>query len=224
MDREAAIALCREKWLKETTVRHLISVEGVMRALAAASGGRGPVGADRAVPRPRPGPHGRRRRGHAELAAGWLREAGVDERVVNGVLAHAYAEYRTDLMSGRWCMPTPWRGCWWRPRSFVPRRARDEGLVGEEEAEGEGVRARRQPRGVTASRSHRPAARRVPRGRDRGLQWWRRRSVCSGACSKRRGGRSSAPRRCCSGALVAFAVRIARTAARVHPGVRGRAS
>src|SRR5213076_328472 len=27
------------------------------------------------------------------------REAGVDERVVNGVLAHAYAEYRNDLMS-----------------------------------------------------------------------------------------------------------------------------
>lgn len=37
--------------------------------------------------------------GHAEMAAGWLREAGVDERVVNGVLAHAYERYRTDLMS-----------------------------------------------------------------------------------------------------------------------------
>jgi hypothetical protein len=34
MDRDAAVALCREKCLKETTVRHLISVEGVMRALA----------------------------------------------------------------------------------------------------------------------------------------------------------------------------------------------
>jgi putative nucleotidyltransferase with HDIG domain len=34
MDRDAAIALCREKCLKETTVRHLISVEGVMRSLA----------------------------------------------------------------------------------------------------------------------------------------------------------------------------------------------
>ena len=34
MDREAAVALCREKCLKETTVRHLISVEGVMRGLA----------------------------------------------------------------------------------------------------------------------------------------------------------------------------------------------
>src|SRR4030095_10408757 len=36
---------------------------------------------------------------HALLAAEWLREAGVDERVVNGVLAHAYERYRTDLMS-----------------------------------------------------------------------------------------------------------------------------
>jgi predicted hydrolase (HD superfamily) len=36
---------------------------------------------------------------HARLAAEWLVEAGVDERVINGVLAHAYEEYRTDLMS-----------------------------------------------------------------------------------------------------------------------------
>jgi putative nucleotidyltransferase with HDIG domain len=37
--------------------------------------------------------------GHAELAASWLRREGVDERIVNGVLAHAYEQYRTDLMS-----------------------------------------------------------------------------------------------------------------------------
>ena len=37
MDRDQAVAFCREKCLKETTVRHLISVEGVMRALAAGS-------------------------------------------------------------------------------------------------------------------------------------------------------------------------------------------
>jgi putative nucleotidyltransferase with HDIG domain len=36
---------------------------------------------------------------HAHLAAEWLREAGVDERVLNGVLGHAHEEYRTDLMS-----------------------------------------------------------------------------------------------------------------------------
>src|SRR4249919_16901 len=35
---------------------------------------------------------------HARLAAEWLREASFDERIVNGVLAHAYEEYRTDLM------------------------------------------------------------------------------------------------------------------------------
>ena len=37
--------------------------------------------------------------GHAELAASWLRDEGVDERIVNGVLAHAYERYRTDRMS-----------------------------------------------------------------------------------------------------------------------------
>jgi putative nucleotidyltransferase with HDIG domain len=36
---------------------------------------------------------------HAHLAAEWLREAGVEEPVVNAVLAHAYEQYRTDLMS-----------------------------------------------------------------------------------------------------------------------------
>src|SRR5207237_10903507 len=36
---------------------------------------------------------------HARLAAEWLREAAVDEAVVNGVLAHAHPEYQTDLMS-----------------------------------------------------------------------------------------------------------------------------
>ncbi len=34
MDRTAARAFAHEKCLKETTYRHLISVEGVMRALA----------------------------------------------------------------------------------------------------------------------------------------------------------------------------------------------
>ena len=42
-------------------------------------------------------------RHHLELVnlvvAEAFREAGVDQRVVNGVLAHAYAQYRTDLMS-----------------------------------------------------------------------------------------------------------------------------
>src|SRR5205823_6474821 len=36
---------------------------------------------------------------HAFLAASWLKEVEVDAAVVNAVLAHAHAEYRTDLMS-----------------------------------------------------------------------------------------------------------------------------
>lgn len=100
MQREAAIGLCREKAEKETTVRHLISVEGVMRALArrfeqdealwALTGLFHDLDQDQT--------HEDASR-HAYVAAEWLREAGVDERVVNGVLAHAHEEFRTDLMA-----------------------------------------------------------------------------------------------------------------------------
>ena len=100
MDREAAVALCREKCLKETTVRHLISVEGVMRALALRFGEDealwGLTGMFHDLDQDHTGDDAE---GHAWMAAGWLREAGVDERVVNGVLAHAHEEFRTDLMS-----------------------------------------------------------------------------------------------------------------------------
>jgi uncharacterized protein len=100
MERDRAIALCRERCLKETTVRHLISVEGVMRALAERFGEDRDRWAltglfhdlDQDHTGDEPGEH-------ARLAAGWLREAGVEEAVVNGVLAHAYPEYRTDRMS-----------------------------------------------------------------------------------------------------------------------------
>jgi putative nucleotidyltransferase with HDIG domain len=100
MDRSRAIAFCREKAEKETTVRHLISVEGVMRSLArrfeededvwALTGLFHDLDQDQTHEDPER---------HANLAAGWLREAGVDERVVNGVLAHAHERYRTDVMS-----------------------------------------------------------------------------------------------------------------------------
>jgi putative nucleotidyltransferase with HDIG domain len=100
MEREVALALVREKTVKETTVRHLISVEGVMRALARRLGEDedlwGLTGLFHDLDQDVTGEDGS---GHAEVAAGWLREAGVDERVVNGVLAHAYEPYRTDLMS-----------------------------------------------------------------------------------------------------------------------------
>jgi len=100
MDREAAIELCRTKTEKETTVRHLISVEGVMRALAhrfdededlwALTGMFHDLDQDQTQDDPDR---------HAYLAAEWLREAEVDERVVNGVLAHAHEQFRTDRMS-----------------------------------------------------------------------------------------------------------------------------
>jgi putative nucleotidyltransferase with HDIG domain len=100
MDREQAHALAREKCLKETTVRHLISVEGVMRALAGRFGEDqelwGLTGLFHDLDQDHTGDDAEN---HARVAAEWLREAGVDERVINGVLAHAWPEYRTDLMS-----------------------------------------------------------------------------------------------------------------------------
>jgi putative nucleotidyltransferase with HDIG domain len=100
MDRPDAHAFAHEKCLKETTFRHLVSVEGVMRALARRFGEDeelwGLTGLFHDLDQDHTGNDGSR---HALLAAEWLREAGVDDRVVNGVLAHAYEENRTDLMS-----------------------------------------------------------------------------------------------------------------------------
>jgi putative nucleotidyltransferase with HDIG domain len=100
MDRSSAHAFARERCLKETTYRHLVSVEGVMRALARRFDEDqdlwGLTGLFHDLDQDHTGDDGSR---HALLAAEWLRDAGVDERVVSGVLAHAYEEYRTDLMS-----------------------------------------------------------------------------------------------------------------------------
>jgi putative nucleotidyltransferase with HDIG domain len=100
MGREIAHALAREHCLKETTYRHLISVEGVMRSLARRFDEDqdlwGLTGLFHDLDQDHTGDDGAQ---HARLAAEWLRDASVDERVVNGVLAHAYEEYRTDLMS-----------------------------------------------------------------------------------------------------------------------------
>src|SRR5436190_21928310 len=102
MDLEAARALAREKTEKDTTYRHLVSVEGVMRALAGRFGEDeerwGLAGLFHDLDQDQTGA-GEDTDRHARLAAEWLREASVDERVVNAVLAHAYEEYRTDLMS-----------------------------------------------------------------------------------------------------------------------------
>jgi uncharacterized protein len=100
MELAEARALVQDKTDKDITVHHLISVEGVMRALARRLGqdehrwalaglfhdlDQDQTGEDSAQ--------------HAYLAAEWLRAAGVEEPVVNAVLAHAHAQYRTDLLA-----------------------------------------------------------------------------------------------------------------------------
>lgn len=100
MDIDRARALAREKTEKDTTYRHLVSVEGVMRRLGrhfgededrwALTGLFHDLDQDQTFNAPDR---------HAFMAAEWLREAGVDDVVVNGVLAHAHPEYQTDRMS-----------------------------------------------------------------------------------------------------------------------------
>jgi predicted hydrolase (HD superfamily) len=100
MDRDQAVALVKEKTSKDITVRHLISVEGVMRRLArhfneddarwGLTGLFHDLDQDQTANNPER---------HAFLAADWLKEAEVDAAVVNGVLAHAHEEYQNDLMS-----------------------------------------------------------------------------------------------------------------------------
>src|SRR6266511_3606873 len=101
MELTEARALAREKCVKDTTYRHLVSVEGVMRALAGRFPGEDPElwalsGLFHDLDQDLTGEDMDR---HARLAAEWLREAGIDDRVVNAVLAHAYAEDRTNTMS-----------------------------------------------------------------------------------------------------------------------------
>jgi uncharacterized protein len=100
MELTDARALVKDKTDKDITVRHLISVEGVMRALARRLGEDehrwALAGLFHDLDQDRTGEDSVR---HAYLAAEWLREAGVEEPVVNAVLAHAHEQYRTDLMA-----------------------------------------------------------------------------------------------------------------------------
>src|SRR5438067_13479872 len=100
MDLNEARALARDRTEKDTTYRHLVSVEGVMRALARRLGQNEELwaltGLFHDLDQDQTGDDAER---HAHLAAEWIREAAADERVVNGVLAHAHEQYRTDLMS-----------------------------------------------------------------------------------------------------------------------------
>src|SRR5207248_11146635 len=100
MNVDGARSFARSKCEKETTYRHLVSVEGVMRRLGrhfgedewqwALTGLFHDLDQDVTADDPER---------HASLAAEWLREAGVDERVINGVLAHAHPQYQTDRMA-----------------------------------------------------------------------------------------------------------------------------
>jgi uncharacterized protein len=100
MDIKEARSLAKERTEKDTTYRHLVSVEGVMRRLGrhfgededrwALTGLFHDLDQDQTADDPE---------GHAYLAAGWLQDAGVDEVVVNGVLAHAHEQFQTDRMS-----------------------------------------------------------------------------------------------------------------------------
>src|SRR2546428_11635053 len=98
MDVAEGRALVREKTQKEITVRHLVSVEGVMRRLARHFGEDEERWAltglfhdlDQDVTADD-------KERHAYLAASWLREKEVDAAVVTRVLAHAHPEDQPGL-------------------------------------------------------------------------------------------------------------------------------
>jgi putative nucleotidyltransferase with HDIG domain len=100
MELAEARALVKDKTDKDITVRHLISVEGVMRALARRLGQDehrwALAGLFHHLDQDQTGEDSNR---HAYLAAEWLRDAGVEEPVINAVLAHTHAQHRTDLMA-----------------------------------------------------------------------------------------------------------------------------
>ena len=101
MDRQTARQLVRKYADKDITVRHLISVEGVMRAL-----GRhfdqdvdrwGLAGLFHDLDQDKT--HDQLDR-HGHQSVEWLRAEGFDdEEVLNAILAHMHETYQTDLMS-----------------------------------------------------------------------------------------------------------------------------
>jgi uncharacterized protein len=101
MTRAEALAIVRKYSDKDTTYRHLVSVEGVMRALArrfnenearwGLSGLFHDLDQDLT--------HDNIER-HGHQSVEWLRAEGFDdEAVLNAVLAHMWEENQTDLMS-----------------------------------------------------------------------------------------------------------------------------
>jgi putative nucleotidyltransferase with HDIG domain len=100
MDLNRARSFAKEKTQKDTTYRHLVSVEGVMRRLGRHFGEDEELwsltGLFHDLDQDETADDAAR---HAYLAAEWLREQEMDEGVVNGVLAHAHPEFQTDRMS-----------------------------------------------------------------------------------------------------------------------------
>ena len=101
MDRQAALDIVRKYAEKDITVRHLTSVEGVMRALAdhfgqdEAKWGLAGLWHDLDQDQTHSTPE---RHGHQSVE--WLRAEGFeDEQVLNAILAHMWEDHRTDLMS-----------------------------------------------------------------------------------------------------------------------------
>jgi putative nucleotidyltransferase with HDIG domain len=101
VNRDAALGLVRKYAHKDTTTRHLISVEGVMRALARHFGEDeerwGLAGLWHDLDQDETHDDIQR---HGFESVEWLRAEGyADEQVLNTVLAHAHESYQTDLMS-----------------------------------------------------------------------------------------------------------------------------
>lgn len=101
MERQAALGIVRRYTTKEITYRHLISVEGVMRALARHFGEDeqrwGYAGLFHDLDYDVTADDFEK---HTQLTVRWLREEGYsDEQVLNAIVAHKEPEYRTDLMS-----------------------------------------------------------------------------------------------------------------------------
>lgn len=101
MDQEKARQLVRKYAEKDITVRHLVSVEGVMRALARHFGEDpdrwGLAGLFHDLDQDQTHEEPER---HGYQSVEWLRAEGfTDEQILNTVLAHAHDQFQTDLMS-----------------------------------------------------------------------------------------------------------------------------
>ena len=100
MTRDEALEIVKKYTEKDITYRHLISVEGVMRALARHFGedeeAWGLAGLWHDLDYDQTAEDFER---HTHLTVEWLRGEGFDdERVLNAILAHKYPDHRKDLI------------------------------------------------------------------------------------------------------------------------------